>query len=43
MRSSINVFIFKYSKVVSNINERNQDLKLLFVTFGVNLVAGLDF
>ena len=39
---SLNIFLSKCSIAVSNIDKKNQALKLLLVTFDVNLVAGLD-
>ena len=39
---SLNIFVRRCSKAASNIDEKNQALKLLLVTFDVNLVAGLD-
>ena len=43
MLRSLNIFLSRCStKVVSNIDENNQALKLLLVTFDVNLVVDLD-
>ena len=43
MSRSLNIFLSRCStKVVSNIDENSQVLKLLLVTFDVNLVVDLD-
>ena len=39
---SQNVFLFRCPKALSSLDEKNQVLKLLLVTFDVNLVVSLD-